>query len=189
MKLIVYVLGAAAALVLGANLWGVLQGLVYDTAPRYTLLLRGLALCVAGGLIFWAVRSGADMSNDEWHERLAISLRFARKHRWWLIGASAASLLGVLAIGLPGMGLYALMDYIINTLVARPAGWGVPGGDTVWPTAIAYSLLAPWIAFATALVTQRQWTLARPLLTATGTITATFAVMLVIHVVYRFANR
>ena len=189
MKLIVYVLGAAAALVLGANLWGVLQGLVYDTAPRHTLLLRGLALCVAGGLVVWAVRSGADMSNDEWHERLAISLGFARAHRWWLISATAASLLGVLAIGLPGMGLYALLDVIVTPLAARPAGWGVPHGDTIWPTAIAYSLFTPWIAFATSLMTQRLWTSGRPLLIATATTTATFLVMLVVHVVYRFANR
>lgn len=189
MKMLVYALGAAAALVLGANLWGVLQGLVYHTAPRPTLILHGLVLCAASGLIFWVVRSGADVSNDVWQERLAQFLGFARTHRWWLMSAAAASLLGVLAIGLPGMGLYALLDFITNTFVARPVGWKVPHGDTVWPTAIAYSLLTPWIAFATSLVTQRLATVGRPLLVATGTTTATFFVMLVIHVVYRFANR
>ncbi len=189
MKMLVYVLGAAGALLLGANLWDVLQGLMYDTAPRHTLILRGLALCVAGGLLFWAVHSGAKVSNEVWQERLATTLGFTRMHRWWLIGAAAASIIGLLTIGAPGMGLYAVLDFIVNTLVARRASWAVQHGDTVWPTAIAYSLLAPWIAFASYLVTQRLWTLVRPLLVATATTTATFFVMLVVHIVYRFANR
>ena len=189
MKMVVYVFGAAAALVLCANLWDVLQGLVYDTAPRQTLILRGLALCVAGGLIVWAVHSGANVSNEVWQERLVATLGFARIHRWWLTGAAAASVIGMLTIGVPGMGLYAVLDFIVNTLVARRVSWDIPHGDTVWPTAIAYSLATPWIAFAAYLVTRRLWTLPRPLVVATGTTTATFFVMLVIHVVYRFANR
>lgn len=51
-------------------------------------------------------------------------------------------------MGLPGVGLIYLFDFIIRVLTHRPISESNQYGDLAWPIALTYSMLLPWIILA-----------------------------------------
>ena len=110
---------------------------------------------------------------------------FARRHAWWLVGATVGSGLGLLSLGLPG----ALAMSAFDLVWTAPDGWATPHGDTAWPNAILLSLAAPWLVFGVHLGLlplgpwKRSWQ--HTLLSLLGALPLVFVWL----VLYRSANR
>lgn len=185
MRIIVYAAGACAVVGLAANLWDALLSLyrAFDGATLATAL--GLAAAIA--VVVVATRRAAALSAGAWQAAGHATVRFLAAHRVGLIAATLTSAAGLLTMGAPGVLLFAAFDAAVQAGIAGPLGWPTPHGDTMWPMAIGYALLAPWLIFGATLLLAR-WTMLRRWPAAGLAGGAALAVLLALHLVYRAVN-
>lgn len=112
-------------------------------------------------------------------------MSFFQKYRGFLITA-AVSLLGFFPLmGAPGFGLMSAFQGI--RAVTTGAAYDVHYGDSAWPMAIMYAIVAPWIVYLVFLALGR---LSTPLSLKTGKtrlLTAafvSFAGLFVFHILF-----
>ena len=184
MKYVVYAVAALAVLVVLANLVGVGQALLWGDGSRVTLLILGLAWLIAGVVVALGALRLAALPDERWRAGAWSALAALRAHVGGLLAATGASLLGLLTLGLPGILWFELMDRTLVPWVARPRGWPTPHGDTVWPTAIGYSFVAPWIAFGVFLALKKLRPSVSSVLWAPAVLAATLAALVALHLVH-----
>jgi hypothetical protein len=59
---------------------------------------------------------------------------------------------GILLLGLPGFALVSLFDIILTPFVRHKSDYPA---DTIWPIAVIYSLVFPWLCFGTMLLLEK----------------------------------
>lgn len=177
-QLFMNVLLGLGLLVVATNGWSLLLDLPSFQPENLVFLLVG-ALMI--GLGFLARTREA----SHWAQYRERALQFAAAHKWWLIVAAAVSIGGSLLVGLPGVALMALLDRGVD-LFAGPLGWSAPHGDTLWPLALAYSFLGPWVCFSIYLGIGKL-SQSRP--SAWRVAFVCTVAFLVFHSLFRFLNR
>ena len=188
MKWAIYGIGCIAIFILVANLLGIALTISKFHQLKGSTLRAAVVLVMATLFAIWATQRLAVVPNEIWTQAAQHVGRFTYTHKSWLIGASVASFIGFLTLGAPGGILFTALDSIVNLVLAHPLGWRSPRGDSVWPTAIVYSLLAPWAAFAVFLGLKRVWVSSGPFILWWGTFAVTFVIFLAIHILYRRSN-
>ncbi len=188
MKLVIYCIGSVVIFFLVGNLLGIVLTILKFHALKESTLRTATVLVFATLFAFWATQRLAGLPNETWTQVAQQVGGFTHTYKWWLIGAGIASSTGFLTMGATGGLLFTALDSVVNSFLVSPLGWQKPKGDSVWPTAIAYSLLTPWAAFAVFLVLKRVWTSAGSFILCWGTSVTTFLIFLVIHILYRRSN-
>ncbi len=124
---------------------------------------------------------------SDWQSYWSTITIFSSTYKTWLWGAVISTIVGFVLAGLPGGALMELLNLIIDPLIAKPLNWTAPHGDTIWPTAIIYTLLTPWVSFGIYLAGQRlvgssinPWIYVPSL---------TFACLIIFHIIFRYTNR
>ena len=179
-KLSAYALMALGAIVLVSNLFGLVRSLG-ESNNRSDVLV----FCVLGALMIGTGLFLKGFTGQEAGTYWETVRTFCKDYKWWLIASTGLSVLGLLAVGLPGGVLMKAMDLLVDPLIAKPLGWRSAHSDSTWPAAIMYSVLTPWVAFGTYLCIKKFCSVKSTLVLSLTVTAVTLAFAFSSYVIYR----
>jgi hypothetical protein len=158
-----------------------------DLIRNFSGSKESLVFCLIGIIFICIGWFSKSRELSDWQSMWSTITIFASTYKIWLWGAAISTIVGFVLGGLPGGALMELLNLIIDPLIAKPLNWTAPHGDTIWPTAIIYTLLTPWVSFGIYLAGQRlvsssinPWIYVPSL---------TFACLIIFHIIFRYTNR